>query len=96
MVTSIILQNCSLEDIKKLFEELQQLLLEINSKLSTDYKVEYLTRAETARLLKCDLSTVHNWTKKGKLNAYYKGNRVYYKLCEIDSGMIPIDHKRRG
>ena len=28
---------------------------------------EYLTRHEVAKLLKCDISTIHNWTTKGKL-----------------------------
>ena len=49
---------------------------------------EYLTRHEVAHLLKVDISTVHNWTKSGKLTSYNMVGRVYYKRCEIEAAMI--------
>lgn len=49
---------------------------------------EYLTRQEAAKLLKVDLSTIHNWTKSGNLTAHMIGKRVYYKRNEIDEAMI--------
>jgi len=52
---------------------------------------EYLTRNEVAKLLKVDLSTVHNWTKKGKIKAYGLGNRVYYKRHELNQSLIQIN-----
>lgn len=51
---------------------------------------EYLTRHEVAKLLKCDISTIHNWTTKGKLKPYGIGNRVYYKRVEIERCLIPL------
>lgn len=51
---------------------------------------EYLTRHEVAKLLKCDISTIHNWTTKGKLKPYGIGNRVYYKRVEIEQCLIPL------
>ncbi|WP_309608437.1 helix-turn-helix domain-containing protein [Flavobacterium sp.] len=51
---------------------------------------EYLTRHEVAKLLKCDISTIHNWTAKGKLKPYGIGNRVYYKRVEIEQCLIPL------
>lgn len=51
---------------------------------------EYLTRNEVAKLLKVDLSTVHNWTVKGKLKPYGLGNRVLYKRHEIEQSLIPL------
>jgi excisionase family DNA binding protein len=51
---------------------------------------EYLTRNEVAKMLKCDLSTVHNWTVKGKLKKYCIGNRTYYKRSEVEAAIIPI------
>lgn len=53
---------------------------------------EYLSRNEVKNLLKIDLSTLWSWTKKGKLQAYGIGNRVYYKRTEIDKNLIPINH----
>ena len=43
----------------------------------------YLTPKEVANFLKCDLKTVFNWRKSGKLIAYGIGARVFYKLDEI-------------
>lgn len=48
---------------------------------------EYLTRAEVAKLLKVDISTVHNWSKAGKLKRHALGNRVYYKRSEIEEAI---------
>lgn len=45
---------------------------------------EYLTRNEVAELLKCELSTIWLWCKKGKLKTYGIGNRIYFKRNEIE------------
>lgn len=62
---------------------------ELKEELSREFQpkqpTEYLTRTEVCKLLKIDLSTLHRWTKSGKLNAYGIGNRVYYKRSEIES-----------
>lgn len=57
---------------------------------------EYLTRLEVSELLKCDLSTVHNWSKKGKLFPYCIGNRVLYKRSEVEASLIPFGSKKGG
>lgn len=51
---------------------------------------EYLTRVEVAEMLKIDLSSVHNWTKKGILISYQIGGRVYYKRSEVESAIIQL------
>lgn len=78
------LQNAILQGIR---HELEQLKTEFQPKQPTDL----LTRNEVRELLKVDLSTVHNWTKKGKLKAYGIGNRVYYKRNEIDDVLTPLN-----
>lgn len=55
---------------------------------------EYLTRTEVAEMLKCDLSTIHNWTKKGKLIPYGIGNRVYYKRNEVEAVLVPFGQNK--
>ena len=52
---------------------------------------EYLTRSEVAELLKIDLSTVHNWTKKGNLISYGIGSRVYFKRKELENAIIKLN-----
>lgn len=92
MVQSTLLHNSSPEELtekilKGVDEKLTQLKLEFQPKEPT----EYLTRNEVKDFLKVDLSTVHNWTKKGKLKAYGIGNRVYYKRSDIEQAIIPLN-----
>jgi hypothetical protein len=72
--------------VLKLSEEvnfLHKSLSDLNEKFQPHEAEEYLTREEVAKLFKVDLSTIHNWTKKGILKPYYKGNKVYYLKSEV-------------
>ena len=51
---------------------------------------EYLTREETADLLKITLPTLHSHTIKGILKAYRLSGRVLYKHSEIEAALKPI------
>ncbi len=53
-------------------------------------KPEYLTRRDLASLLDIDISTVHNWSKRGILNPYGIGGRVYYKRSEVEAAIIEL------
>lgn len=53
---------------------------------------EYLTRNEVAKLLKVDLSTIHNWCRKGKLKPYGIGARVYFLKSDIDNCLTPLNN----
>lgn len=52
---------------------------------------DYLTRQETSDLLKIDLSTLHSWTKKGKLISHGIEGRVYYKRADIENAMVKLN-----
>ncbi|MDG1276932.1 MAG: helix-turn-helix domain-containing protein [Algoriphagus sp.] len=54
-------------------------------------KEEYLSRKEVAELLKIELSTLHNWCKKGKLKPYGIGNRVYFLRSDIEKALVPLN-----
>ena len=73
-----------------MFEEIKSQLAEIRHNLEPKKPNEYLARSEVAEMLKCDLSTVHNWTKQGKLKPYGIGNRVYYLRSEIEASLISL------
>jgi hypothetical protein len=51
-------------------------------------QTKYLTRKETAELLKVDKSTLHNWQKQGILIPKQIGRRVYYSLSDIKDAML--------
>lgn len=76
-------QNIILEGVKK---QLEQLKRDFQPKQPN----EYMTRQEVANMLKIDLSSIYNWTKKGKLTPYGIGGRVYYKRQEIEEAIIRL------
>lgn len=67
----------SIEDLKKYFQPITP--------------TEFLARQEVSSLLKIDLSSVHNWTKKGILTAYQIGGRVYYKRSEVENAIVKLN-----
>lgn len=83
-------------------EQLKELILqgvkiqldEIKKEFQPKEPTEYLTRNELAKLLKVDLSTLHNWVKKGKIKAYGIGARVYFKRNELEQVLIPLNSGR--
>lgn len=90
MKNSTIIHEVTPDQINTLFEGLQNQIKDLKANFEPKAPVEYLTRSEVAKMLKCDLSTIHNWTKKGKLIPYGLGNRVYYKRTDIEAVLTPI------
>ncbi len=64
-------------------------------KLKADFQpkqpTEYMTRQQVAAFFNVDLATVWNWTKRGKLQAYGMGNRVYYRRDEVEASLTPLE-----
>lgn len=88
------------ELIPKAISQLQEDSLFIKNELANlkhnfqpIFPTEYLTPKEVADMLKCDLSTVHNWKKKKILIPYGIGSRVYYKRSEIEAALVPFGKK---
>ena len=82
-VTPEQLQNAIIEGVKIQLDNLKK-------HFQPKEPTEYLTRRETADLLKVDLSTIHNYTKQGKLIAYGIGSRVYYKRVEVENAIVQL------
>jgi excisionase family DNA binding protein len=85
-----LIHDITSEQLLSLFEGLQNQLNDLKHKFEPKAPTEYLTRNEVAELLKCDLSTLWIWTKKGKLISYGIGNRVYYKRNEVETAISQI------
>jgi hypothetical protein len=88
--SSTMLFNISEDQLLNLFSRINARFVELTKKLEAKPKNDLLTREEVSKLLKCDLSTIHNWTKKGFLKSYGINGRVYYKLEEVENALIPI------
>ena len=53
-------------------------------------KLTLLSRKDTAKLLCISLPTLHDWTKTGIVKAHRIGNRILYKLEEVNQALNQI------
>ena len=83
-VTPEQIQNAIIEGVKTQLEELKKSFQPIQP-------TEYLTRKEVAQLFQINLSTLYNWTKKGVLNSYSIGSRIYYKRAEVNNSIVKLN-----
>lgn len=76
-------------NVEQLLEKIGKLL---DSRLKKEVspkqdKSTYVTRLEVCNLLKISLPTLHDWTKLKWLQSYKIGNRVLYKLEEVEEAI---------
>ena len=80
------------EDLKGIIKGLLRSELEALKEQITKYKAEvFYTREETTERLKIDVSTLHRWTKSGKIIPHAIGARIYYKESSIQQALIKLD-----
>ena len=93
----VMLTTLELSDIKKVVEEvIENKLKNLNPPEKEGLKL--LSRKDTAKLLCISLPTLHDWTKTGIVKAHRIGNRILYKLEEVNGAlkMIQTSNKGRG
>ncbi len=75
-------------NVDELLERIGKLIdAKLNSPPIKENQSVLLSRQEVATLLKITLPTLHDWTKLGWLQSYKIGNRVLYKLDEVDEAL---------
>ena len=80
------------EDLKDILKELFRSELEALKKQNEKSNAEvFYTREETAERLKINLSTLHRWTKSGKIIPHAIGTRIYYKESLIQQALVKLD-----
>ena len=83
--------SISFDDLKDLFGQVLKTELEaVKKHLQPKQPNEYLTRKEVSEMLKIDISSVHNWSKRGILIPHQIGNRVYFKLQEVEEAIVKL------
>lgn len=75
-----------------ILDGVEKLLNELKKDFQPKEPTEYLTRQEVAELFKINLTTVWNWTKRGKLQSYGIDGRVFYKRSEIENSIVKFNH----
>lgn len=90
-------ENLKFEDLPKAVELLLQKVESLEIELKTikenfqpKVPMELMTRNQVSEFFHIDLSTVHNWTKRGILKSVGIGNRVYYMRKEIEESLVRL------
>ena len=92
----IAVTQLSPEDLKTLFKDLLEQEISPLKDASAKKLVDPLfSREEASERLKIDLSTLHRWTKQGKISAHAIGARIYYKESSIQEALIKINSARK-
>ncbi len=85
MINEILLNGINVDE---LLERIEKLLdTKLIGSATSENKSALLSRTEVASLLKITLPTLHEWTKLGWLQSYKIGNRVLYKLEEVEEAL---------
>ena len=96
---NIILHGLTLDDLLLRIGQIIDTKIGSQPQTKTQVQSEYITRKEVAKLLKVTLPTLHDWTKLGWLQSYKIGNRVLYKLREVEESIQQVffhKHKKGG
>ncbi|WP_417200552.1 helix-turn-helix domain-containing protein [Bizionia sp.] len=85
MITKTIqIQKITVDElINKVADKLLFKIEHYLKELITNNDDVFLTRTETYEFLKINSSTLHTWTKGGKIKCYGIGSRRYYNKQEI-------------
>ena len=89
MGKSIMLHCITPEELKQIIKEvIQEELLEVRKQLKEKDSEVLLTRQETCEFLKISITTLWQWSKKGKIESYGIGNRIYYKKEDLLKSLV--------
>ncbi len=94
-MAKVLLHTFELSDIQKVVEEVLERKLQSFIPQEKE-KLTLLTRKDTAKLLCISLPTLHDWTKNGTIKAHRIGNRILYKLDEVNEALNQIQSSNTG
>ena len=75
----------------KILKGVQSQIEDLKKHFQPKEPTTYLTRHEVATLLSVDISSIHNYTKRGVLKSYGIQGRVYYKRSEVEASLKPLN-----
>ena len=91
-MAQIILNGLSVSDFREIISEAvrEEIKTSIPHAEKEPGNEKYLTRKETAGILRVSLPTLNDWTKTGKIKGYRIGNRVRYKRNEVSEALNQV------
>jgi hypothetical protein len=69
-------------------EKIKAQLDELKQNFTPKEPDEFMSRNETAKLLKISLVCLHDWMNKGILKPYKMGNKTYFSRKEVTEQMF--------
>ncbi len=81
------------DSVIKDLESIKQELIDLKTNFTPREPEDFLTRKETASLLKISLVSVHQWIHDGILTPYKLGNRTYFSRKEITEKLLNSNKK---
>ncbi|WP_416448488.1 helix-turn-helix domain-containing protein [Leeuwenhoekiella sp. A2] len=88
-MANVMLHTFELSDFEKVVEQVLERKLKSFIPKEKE-KLTLLSRKDTAKLLCISLPTLHDWTKTGIVKAHRIGNRILYKLEEVNQALNQI------
>lgn len=88
--TVLQIENVNADEIFSRLERMESAITALSGtpqQTVSDTPLNYITRRDVATLFHVTLTTVHDWTRKGILQAYKVGNRVFYKRVEVENAL---------
>jgi len=71
-------------------EAVKRQLDELKKNFRTKEPTNYISRIDLSKKFKVDLSTIHNWRKKGLIIGYQIGGKIYFKLDEVEKAIVKL------
>lgn len=76
---------------KEIANEVKAHLDEFLKHFKPEPQKEYLSRKDVAKMFGVDISTIHNWTRTGKLRPLGISGRVYFLSSEVHASLKPLN-----
>jgi hypothetical protein len=77
-------------DLIAIFEGVKLQFDDLKKHFQLKEPTEFLTRQEVAKMLKVDISTIHNWSKRGILKPVGIGARVYFRREDLNNSIVEL------
>ena len=93
-MNQILLNGINVDELLERIGKLIDARLNNNQPKEPTTRSQLLSRTEVFRLLKISYPTLHDWTKEGWLQSYKIGNRVLYKLEEVEAALQKVSNNK--
>ena len=83
-MNNIIIEKVTLRELQEMFSNVLESKIEyLKPRNQSSNETKFLTRKETAEILRISLPTLTDWTRQGFLNTINIGRRVLYSYSEV-------------